>query len=91
MIDYKIPIQVKHTLKDLRVRAGLNQSQASDKLNISIPTLLKWERDSSNLKVSDVSNIAKAYSIPEDYIFFGNNNAFNEKIMIYKKNINKEV
>ena len=44
-----IPTEVKHTIKDLRVRAGLSQSEASKKLGVTEPTLRKWENDSSVL------------------------------------------
>lgn len=80
MLESKVPIEVKHTLKDLRVRAGLNQKEASKKLSISVPTLDKWEKDSSNLRMSEIFRIVEVYSIPQDYIFFGTNNAFSEKM-----------
>lgn len=75
----RVPVRVKHTLRDLRVRAGLNQTTASKRLNISKPTLQKWENDSSNLRISEINRVTDIYNIPQDYIFFGSNNAFSEK------------
>lgn len=74
-----IPLRVKHSITDLRVRAGLSQVQAAAKLGISEATLRKWENDSSILSYKDMLRIAKMYNIPLDYIFFGPNNAFSEK------------
>ena len=75
-----IPTEVKHTIKDLRVRAGLSQSEASKKLGVTEPTLRKWENDSSVLSFRQMKEIAGLYHIPLDYIFFGDDNAFSEKI-----------
>lgn len=74
-----IPFEIKHSVLDLRVRAGLSQTQAATKLGISEPTLRKWENDSSVLSYKDMLRISKLYGVPLDYIFFGPNNAFSEK------------
>ncbi|MEK1413578.1 helix-turn-helix transcriptional regulator [Limosilactobacillus fermentum] len=74
-----IPTEVKHTIKDLRVRAGLSQSEASKRLGVTEPTLRKWENDSSVLSFRQMKEIAGFYHIPLDYIFFGDDNAFSEK------------
>ncbi|MGY5623185.1 helix-turn-helix transcriptional regulator [Limosilactobacillus fermentum] len=74
-----IPTEVKHTIKDLRVRAGLSQSEASRRLGVTEPTLRKWENDSSVLSFRQMKEIAGFYHIPLDYIFFGDDNAFSEK------------
>lgn len=73
-----IPFEIKHSVLDLRVRAGLSQAQAAARLGISEPTLRKWENDSSVLSYKDMLRISKLYGVPLDYIFFGPNNAFNE-------------
>lgn len=78
MTDH-IPTEVKHTIKDLRVRAGLSQSEASRRLGVTEPTLRKWENDSSVLSFRQMKEIAGLYHIPLDYIFFGDDNAFSEK------------
>ena len=76
-----VPINIKHSILDLRVRAGMSQSQAANKLGISEPTLRKWENDSSVLSYKDMLRISKLYGVPLDYIFFGPNNAFSEKYL----------
>lgn len=72
----KIPANAKHTIKDLRVRAGITQSQAAKLLGVSEPTLRNWEKDSSGLKYEKMVRISEIYNIPLDYIFFGQDNAF---------------
>lgn len=78
--EYEVPVIVKHTLKDLRVRAGFPQSIAAERLGVTEPTLRSWERDSSDISYSMIQKIVKLYGIPQDYIFFGSANAFSEKI-----------
>ncbi|MFJ6924340.1 MAG: helix-turn-helix transcriptional regulator [Limosilactobacillus mucosae] len=74
-----VPHEVKHTIRDLRIRANMSQNSAAKALGISEPTLRKWENDSSSLTFRDMQRIAELYSIPLDYIFFGPDNAFSEK------------
>lgn len=74
-----IPMYAKHTIKDLRARAGMSQASAAKKLGVSEPTLRKWEDNSSVIPYKDMQRIADIYHIPLDYIFFGDNNPFSEK------------
>ena len=74
-----IPPEVKHTIKDLRVRAGLSQYEACAKLGITPPTLRKWESDSSNLSLRKLEAITNLYQIPVEYIYIGSDD-------YYKKN-----
>lgn len=76
----KIPVKLKQTLKSLRVRAGMNQDQASSLLGISVSKLRRWEEDSSDLSYKEIELVEKVYSLPVDYIFFGTHHAFSEKI-----------
>ncbi|MGQ3490797.1 helix-turn-helix transcriptional regulator [Limosilactobacillus mucosae] len=78
MLTY-VPHEVKHTIRDLRIRANMSQADAAKALGISEPTLRKWENDSSMLTFKDMQRIASLYGIPLDYIFFGPDNAFSEK------------
>lgn len=79
-IPEKVPVYLKHTLRDLRVRKGLPQSDAAKMMGVTEPTLRRWEKDSSDLTMQQIWKISKIYSIPQDYIFFGSNNAFSEKL-----------
>lgn len=73
MTTAEIPVCLKWTMKALRIRLGISQNEASRKLGISVPTLKKWEDDSSTMNVQDVNKVTKFYHIPQEYIFFGNN------------------
>lgn len=72
-------IEIKHTIKDLRVRAGLSQYEASSKLGITPPTLRKWERDSSILSLRKLEAIANLYQIPIEYIYIGPDDHYKQK------------
>lgn len=74
-----ISTKVKHTIKDLRVRAGLSQSEAATKLGVTPPTLRKWENDSSVLSLRQMKEIANFYHIPLEYIAFGDDEVFKAK------------
>ena len=74
-----VPTEVKHTIKDLRVRAGLSQSEAAAKLGVTPPTLRKWENDSSVLSYRQMNEIADLYHISLEYIAFGDDDVFKEK------------
>lgn len=86
-IPEKVPAYLKHTIIDLRVRKGLSQSDAAKMMGVTGPTLRKWEKDSSNLKMQQIWKISKMYSIPQDYIFFGSNNDFIKMLDDHKEEI----
>ena len=71
--------EAKHTIKDLRVRAGLSQYEASAKLGITPPTLRKWESDSSVLSLRKLEAIANLYQIPIEYIYIGPDDHYKKK------------
>ena len=45
-------------------------------LGVHYQTLASWEKDSSDLSRSKMLLMEKIYSIPLEYIFFGNENEF---------------
>lgn len=71
-----VPNEVKHTIRDLRVRANMTLDDACKELGITMPTLRKWESDSSMLPLKKVQRLAALYGIPLEYIFIGPNDAF---------------
>lgn len=60
----------KLTLKQARNLAELTQSEASEKIGVSIYTLLNWEKGKTCPKVSMLDKIAEVYGIPKDMIVF---------------------
>lgn len=86
-IPEKVPVYLKHTIRDLRVRKGISQSDAAKMMGVTDPTLRRWEKDSSNLKMQQIWKISKLYSIPQEYIFFGSNNDFIKMLDEHKEEI----
>lgn len=87
-----VPNEVKHTIRDLRVRANMTLKDACGELKITIPTLQKWEKDSSVLPLKKVQRLAALYEIPLEYIFIGPNDAFaKNKKQNWLKNSDKAV
>lgn len=60
----------KLTLKQARNLAELTQSEASEKIGVSIYTLLNWEKGKTRPKVSMLDKIAEVYGVPKDMIVF---------------------
>lgn len=75
-----MPLEQMMTLKALRVRCGMTQLDVTKALDISKPTLKKWEDDSSDMPIRYISIFAKLYNYPSDKIFFGNSVTLSEKI-----------
>lgn len=75
-----VPIYLKIPLSALRVRMNMTQEEAAKNLGITRETLRKWERDPSKIPFGYMEKIADIYYIPFDYIFFGTNIAFSEKV-----------
>lgn len=62
----------KITLEAARTNAGLTIVEAAEKLGVSRSTIVNWENDSSNIKISYLPKIEVVYGYPTDFIFFGN-------------------
>ncbi|MBC1524469.1 helix-turn-helix transcriptional regulator [Listeria booriae] len=58
-------------IRSLRVRMNLTQDTAAKKLGVAVPTLRKWEDDTSDMPIHFMIKIAEMYKYPIDYIFFG--------------------
>lgn len=78
-----VPLNLKNTLRSLRVKLGYTQAEAAELLEITTPTLRSWEKDSTTIKWTNVERIESVYRTPRDYIFFGREVSFSEQI---KKN-----
>lgn len=61
----------KMPIKSLRIRMNLTQDSAAKKLGVAIPTLRKWEDDTSGMPIHFMIKIAEIYKYPIDFIFFG--------------------
>lgn len=84
MDKIKLPAHLLDTLRTLRIKSGLTQKAASNKLGIHETTLRSWEKDSSNIGYSDIQKIESVYGIEQEYIFFGKESAFSELFRIHR-------
>ncbi|GBD74208.1 putative uncharacterized protein [Tetragenococcus halophilus subsp. halophilus] len=62
---------VQISLKAARINAGLTSKEAANMANIHHQTLLKYEKDSSDIRASLLDKLSDIYQIPEDNIFLG--------------------
>lgn len=60
----------KITLKAARVNAGLTQEEVAKKMNISLPTIAKWESESGSIKMKYAKRLCELYKKNIDDIFF---------------------
>lgn len=64
--------KTKLTLKAARVNAGLTQKELAELMNVTLPTIAKWENSSGELKMKQARKICKILKIGIDEIFFEN-------------------
>lgn len=64
----------KYTLKTAREKAGLKQSEAAEKLNISVDTLSNYERGKTYPDVLLIKKIEDLYNVNYNQIIFLNKN-----------------
>ncbi|HIH7900701.1 TPA: helix-turn-helix transcriptional regulator [Streptococcus suis] len=62
---------MKWSLKALRVNAGLTAKEVADMIGIHQQTLLKYERDSMDIRVDLLARLAELYRVNQDDIFLG--------------------
>ena len=75
-----IPLNVKHTIADLRIRSGLSQIELAKEFGVSKATIGNWEKDSSRIDFNSAQKISKFFRIPIEYIYFGSIKEFREKL-----------
>ncbi len=59
----------RYTLKELRARKNITQSEAAAALGVSPTTYNAWEKDISNVGISKVITVAEFYGVKLDDIF----------------------
>lgn len=70
----------KISLKSARINSDLTQPQVANALGISVATVVKYEKDSSDIPFSLAQKLCCLYNIPMDYICFGPQSHKSEKI-----------
>ena len=59
----------KKSIRELRIRNGLTQTEAAEALNITATTYAKWENRTSDLTIAKVKRMADLYGVALDDIF----------------------
>ena len=57
------------TLKELRARKDLTQSEVADEIGVSAQTYNAWEKDISNVSISKVKALADFFGVTIGEIF----------------------
>ena len=53
------------------MNSGLTQDEASDALGIDKSTLVRWEKDSTNIPAEKIRRIIDLYGVSFEHLFFG--------------------
>jgi len=75
-----MPLEQMMNLKALRIRSGLTQEQVAQTIGVSRLTIMKWEKDASDMPIKYMSQFATLYNYSLDSIFFGNSVTLSEKL-----------
>ena len=59
----------KKSIRELRIRNGLTQTEAAEALNITATTYAKWENRTSDMNIAKVKRMADLYGVTLDDIF----------------------
>lgn len=59
-----------YSLKELRARKGLSQSETAEKLGVSAQTYNAWEADFGMVKVRNAVKVANLFGVKFDDIYF---------------------
>lgn len=60
------------TLEALRVNAGLTQAELASEFDVSAQTIMRLEKDSSDIGYKLLKKYIEKFNIPFDNIFLGN-------------------
>lgn len=59
-------MEIKNSLKNLRIEKGFTQSELAKKLNISLKTVSHWETGYTEPSISQLITIADLFSVTLD-------------------------
>lgn len=57
------------SLKAARVNANMTQREWAESLNVTVDTVLNWEKGKSEPRLSELRKMSELSGIPMDYIF----------------------
>lgn len=74
-----IPLNVKHTIADLRIRSGLSQIELAKEFGVSKATIGNWEKDSSRIDFNSAQKIISNYILSVKVSIAINYDCFKQK------------
>lgn len=63
----------QYTLKELRARKNMTQTEVADKIGVSTQTYNAWEKDISNVSIGKVCVLAEFFGVTIGEIFLPKN------------------
>lgn len=75
-----MPKEQMMTLAALRKRMQLTQSEVAQRIGVTRETIMRWEKDSSDMPAKYMFVFADLYKYPLNGIFFGNSIAFSDSL-----------
>lgn len=75
-----MPKEQMMTLAALRKRMQLTQSEVARKVGVTRETIMRWEKDSSDMPAKYMFVFADLYKYPLNGIFFGDSIAFSDSL-----------
>ncbi|MBE3590440.1 MAG: helix-turn-helix transcriptional regulator [Firmicutes bacterium] len=75
----------RETLRSLRVKMGLTQSEVARRLGVSVRTLRRWERDASKVPFHHALEIAVLFRAPLQRIFWGPEARFRDEFKLFEE------
>lgn len=80
MDQMELPIDRYDTLRSIRIKLGLTQTEAARLIGITQGTLRSWEQDSTRIGFAQIKKIEQVYGIKHRFIFFGKESTFSELV-----------
>lgn len=75
-----MPKEQMMTLGALRKRMHLTQSQVAEEVGVTRETIIRWEKDSSDMPAKYMFVFSNLYKYPINGIFFGDSIAFSDSL-----------
>lgn len=75
-----MPKEQMMTLGALRKRMNLKQSDVASKVGVTRETIMKWEKDSTDMPIRFMFVFSELYKYPVNGIFFGDSIAFSDNL-----------
>lgn len=75
-----MPKEQMMTLAALRKRVQLTQSEVAIRVGVTRETIMRWEKDSSDMPAKYMFVFSELYKYPLDGIFFGDSIAFSDSL-----------